>query len=32
VAAACPGPPEERLACLAQEPLPLKPPNRPPLR
>lgn len=32
VAAACPGPPAERLACLAQEPLPLKPPGRRPPR
>ena len=32
VAAACPGPPAERLACLAQEPLPLNPAGRRPPR
>lgn len=32
VAAACPGPPEARLACLAQEPLPVSPANRRPPR
>jgi hypothetical protein len=32
VEAACPGPPEARLACLAEEPLPVSPANRRPRR
>ena len=32
VAAACPGPPEVRLACLAEQPLPVTPANQHPPR